>query len=106
MLLIEPMAGVPFGSGTADSQQERARVEGVGAVVAFGFLGWSGPLNLQPSSGLWWLELLQRFTQLEPDAGGVCEEESALRNKPSILDLRSASRLVSFLSCSVSCSMS
>jgi hypothetical protein len=28
----------------------------------------------------------QGFTQLEPVAGGVCEQESALRNKASILD--------------------
>jgi hypothetical protein len=79
---------------------------------------------LQPSSRFWRSELLQqyrqRITQLEPVAGGVCEEESALSNKASILDSRSASRLFSFfssfkrfslssdaiLSLSVSCSMS
>jgi hypothetical protein len=47
--------------------------------------------------------------QLEPVAGGVCEEESGLRNKASSLDSSAASRLfssrsssVSFLICSVS----
>jgi len=51
--------------------------------------------------------------QLEPVAGGVCEEESALSNKASILELSAASRLFSSLSCSASslsclvrCSMS
>jgi hypothetical protein len=62
----------------------------------------------------------QGFTQLEPVAGGVCEEESALSNKASSLDSSSASRLSSLssslkrfslasdaiLSLSVSCSMS
>jgi hypothetical protein len=62
----------------------------------------------------------QGFTQLEPVAGGVCEEESALSNKASILDSSSASRSFSFfsrfkrfslssdsiLSCFVRCSMS
>ena len=43
----------------------------------------------------------QRFTQLEPVAGGVCEEESALSSKASILDSSSASRLFFSLSCEV-----
>jgi len=41
----------------------------------------------------------QRFAQLEPVAGGVCEEESTLSSKASILDSRSASRLFSISSC-------
>jgi hypothetical protein len=44
----------------------------------------------------------QCFTQLEPVAGGVGEQESALRNKASILNSSSASRLFSCRSCSVS----
>ena len=40
--------------------------------------------------------------QLEPVAGGVCEEESGLRNKASILELSAASRLFSSRSSSVS----
>ena len=55
----------------------------------------------------------QGFTQLEPVAGGVCEEESALSNKASSLDSSSASRLfsvsicaISLSSCFVRCSMS
>ena len=62
----------------------------------------------------------QSFAYLEPDAGGVCEEESALNNKATSLDWSSASRLFSISSCckrfllaidsllnlSVSCSMS
>ena len=43
----------------------------------------------------------QGFTQLEPVAGGVCEEESALSSKASILDSSAASRSFSFLSCFV-----
>jgi hypothetical protein len=43
---------------------------------------------------------------LEPVAGGVCEEESALSNKASILDSSAASRSFSFRSCLVRCSMS
>ena len=82
---------------------------------------------MQPSSGLGARrrpELFQQhrqgFTQLEPVAGGVCEEESALSNKASILELSAASRSFSFfssfkrfslssdsiLSCLVRCSMS
>ncbi len=41
----------------------------------------------------------QRFTQLKPAAGGVCEEQSALSNKASSLDSSSASRLSSISSC-------
>ena len=44
----------------------------------------------------------QGFTQLEPVAGGACEQESALSNKASILDSSAASRLFSCRSCSVS----
>jgi hypothetical protein len=40
----------------------------------------------------------QGFTQLEPVAGGVCEEESALNNKASSLDSSSESRSFSFFS--------
>jgi hypothetical protein len=40
--------------------------------------------------------------QLEPVAGGVCEEESGLRNKASSLDSSAASRLFSCRSSSVS----
>jgi hypothetical protein len=44
----------------------------------------------QALSGGWWPEFIEQhsqgFTQLEPVAGGVCEQESALRNKASILD--------------------
>ena len=47
----------------------------------------------------------QRFTQLEPVAGGVCEEESALSNKASILELSSARRLFSSFSCAISFSI-
>jgi hypothetical protein len=69
-----------------------------------------GEWHFKPSSGLLQPDLLQQhrqgFTQLEPVAGGVCEEESVLRNQASILDSRPASRLFSFLSLSVSCSMS
>ena len=43
--------------------------------------------------------------QLQSAAGGVGEEESGLRNKESSLELRSFSRLVSRLSCSVSFSI-
>jgi len=54
------------------------------------------------SSACWRSELLQqhrqRFTQLEPVAGGVCEEESALSNKAAILDSSAASRSLSFFS--------
>ena len=46
------------------------------------------------------------FTQLEPVAGGVCEEESTVRNKASILELSAASRSFSCLSSFVRCSMS
>jgi hypothetical protein len=70
------------------------------------------PQDLQPSSGLSvrWAEFFQQhrqgFTQLEPVEGGVCEEESALRNKASILDSSSASRLFSLSSCFVRLSLS
>jgi len=64
-------------------------------------------------SGGWRPEFIEQhrqgFTQLEPVAGGVGEQESALRNKASILDSSSASRLFSCRSCSVSflsCSVS
>lgn len=40
----------------------------------------------------------QSFIQLEPVAGGVCKEESALSNKASILDSSAASRSFSFFS--------
>ena len=60
----------------------------------------------QAVSGFWRPEFIeqdsQAFTQLEPVAGGVGEQESALRNKASILDSSSASRLFSCRSCSVS----
>jgi len=42
------------------------------------------------------------FAQLEPVAGGVCEEESALSNKASILELSSESRLFSSCICAIS----
>jgi hypothetical protein len=48
----------------------------------------------------------QGFAQLEPVAGGVCEEESALSNKASIRDSSSASRLFSRFSCAISLSSS
>jgi hypothetical protein len=44
----------------------------------------------------------QGFTQLESVAGGVGEQKLALRNKASIMDSSSASRLFSCRSCSVS----
>jgi hypothetical protein len=51
----------------------------------------------------------QGLTQLEPVAGGVCEEESASSNKASSLDSSSASRLSSISSSfkrfSLSCSL-
>ena len=51
-------------------------------------------------------ELLQQhcqgLAQLEPVAGGVCEEESVLSNKASIRDSSSASRLFSSFSCAIS----
>ena len=76
-----------------------------------------GCLTYCRSSDLWRSELLQQhcqgFTQLEPVAGGVCEEESALSSKASILDSSAASRLFSisssfvrFLLSSSRCSMS
>ena len=40
----------------------------------------------------------QGLAQLEPVAGGVCEEESALSSKASILDSSAASRSFSFFS--------
>jgi hypothetical protein len=43
---------------------------------------------------------------LEPVAGGVCEEESALSNKASILDSSAASRLFSISSSFVRFSLS
>ncbi|WP_094554580.1 hypothetical protein [Synechococcus sp. 1G10] len=43
---------------------------------------------------------------MEPVAGGVCEDESALSNKASSLDSRSASRLFSVSSCTISLSSS
>jgi hypothetical protein len=72
--------------------------------AASGSQGWHTPHDLKPSSGLRvrWPEFFQQycqgFTQLEPVAGGVCEEESALSNKASILDSSSASRLFSAFS--------
>jgi hypothetical protein len=48
----------------------------------------------------------QGFTQLEPVAGGVCEVESALSSKASILDSSAASRLFSISSCFVRLSLS
>jgi hypothetical protein len=63
-------------------------------------------LAQQALSGGWRPEFIEQhrqgFTQLEPVAGGVCEQESALRHKASILDSSSASRLFSCRSCSVS----
>jgi hypothetical protein len=62
------------------------------------------PHDLQPSSGLcvghpeFLQQHRQRFTQLEPVAGGACEEESALSSKASILDSSAASRSFSFFS--------
>jgi hypothetical protein len=55
--------------------------------------GWRPEFSEQHSQG---------FTQLEPVAGGVGEQESALSNKASILDSSAASRLFSCRSCSVS----
>ena len=69
---------------------------------SIGFLSWSWSHELQPGSGPvrseFYQQQRQRFTQLEPVAGGVCEEESALSNKASILDSSSASRAFSFFS--------
>ena len=63
-------------------------------------------LAQQAVSGFWRPEFIEQdsqgFTQLEPVAGGVGEQESALRSKASILDSSSASRLFSCRSCSVS----
>jgi len=63
-------------------------------------------LAQQAVSGFWRPEFVEQhrqgFTQLEPVAGGVGEQESELCNKASILDSSSASRLFSCLSCSVS----
>jgi len=62
------------------------------------------PHDLPPSSGLcvghpeFLQQHRQRFTQLEPVAGGACEEESALSSKASILDSSAASRSFSFFS--------
>jgi hypothetical protein len=74
----------------------------LGADVAFDDLSWSGPHELKPGSGLSRFDFLQQhrkgFAQFEPVAGGVCEEESALSNKASILDSSAASRLSSISS--------
>jgi|LakMenE01Jun11ns_1017448.scaffolds.fasta_scaffold9880128_2 hypothetical protein len=69
-----------------------------------------GEWHFKPSSGLLQPDLLQQhrqgFTQLEPVAGGVCVDKSALSNKESSLDSSAARRLFSISSCFVRCSMS
>ena len=84
------MAAAALGGAPLAASRGWHQPRWMGRLVANCFLSWSGTHELQPSSGLWRSELLQQhrqgFTQLEPVAGGVCEEESALRNKASILD--------------------
>ncbi len=101
-------SGTPHLACKTDPGRTRATGQRCPAPAALQVFAGKGAGSHPLPSGSWRHEFSEQqrqgLAQLEPVAGGIGEQESALSNKASILDSSSASRLFSCLSCSISLS--